>query len=317
MFLLLQVTLFPNAGICVGIQFVHAAADGLSFNHFMKSWASICKKGGDIDKDTHSLPFHDRSVIKDRNNLELIFLQQWWNWASTWEPINAAPVVNKVRATFILNTSQIERLKAWLRNHLTDLELSLYNMSTFVTTCAFTWACLVKSRKATESESSKLDHFCFVADCRNRLDDAIPGTYFGNCLAICFVPLEKGSLLSGQHQHGIVEAAKAIARKLKEVNEKGALRGAERWMVEWKKVTEVGDLVTVAGSPRLRVYDTDFGWGKPRTSRVVQIDESGSIALSESRQESGVEIGLALSKCAMDAFSVVFENGLRDILSGK
>ena len=39
--LALQVVVFPNSGICIGTKFCHVVADGMAFNHFMKSWASI------------------------------------------------------------------------------------------------------------------------------------------------------------------------------------------------------------------------------------------------------------------------------------
>lgn len=38
----IQVTVFPNVGISIGITFCHFAADGKAFGHFTKSWASIC-----------------------------------------------------------------------------------------------------------------------------------------------------------------------------------------------------------------------------------------------------------------------------------
>ncbi|XP_018720913.2 coumaroyl-CoA:anthocyanidin 3-O-glucoside-6''-O-coumaroyltransferase 1 isoform X1 [Eucalyptus grandis] len=80
----IQVTLFSNKGICIGVQFLHVVADGRSFTHFMNSWASIHRSGGDptcIDSDDLS-PFHDRGVIKDPNGLEPILLKDWWSlWA--------------------------------------------------------------------------------------------------------------------------------------------------------------------------------------------------------------------------------------------
>ncbi|XVE66365.1 hypothetical protein DITRI_Ditri08aG0074800 [Diplodiscus trichospermus] len=64
--LALQVTLFPDMGICIGATFNHVASDGRSFNHFMNSWASILRSGGNsaacLEK---SMPFFDRDVIKD------------------------------------------------------------------------------------------------------------------------------------------------------------------------------------------------------------------------------------------------------------
>lgn len=76
-----QVALFPNEGICVVVQFLHVAADGRSFKHFMKSWASIHMSEGDpacADLEDSS-PFHDREVVKDQNGLKPILLKDWWD----------------------------------------------------------------------------------------------------------------------------------------------------------------------------------------------------------------------------------------------
>ncbi|KAF3443821.1 hypothetical protein FNV43_RR13511 [Rhamnella rubrinervis] len=39
----LQVSVFPNMGICIGVTFNHVVADGRAFHHFMRSWVSICR----------------------------------------------------------------------------------------------------------------------------------------------------------------------------------------------------------------------------------------------------------------------------------
>ncbi|KAI6672880.1 hypothetical protein NL676_000786 [Syzygium grande] len=79
----IQVTLFPNKGLCIGVHFLHIAADGRSFSHFMKSWASIHRSAGDptcVDPDD-SGPFHDREVIKEPNGIVPILLKDWWSCA--------------------------------------------------------------------------------------------------------------------------------------------------------------------------------------------------------------------------------------------
>lgn len=103
---------------------------------------------------------------------------------------------------------------------------------------------------------------------------------------------------------------KAIGNKVREL-ESGALEGAEKWLLDWKEISELGHLVTVAGSPRLGVYETDFGWGRPKKSEVVQIDVSGAISLAECGDEDGaIEVGLALSRENMDNFNAIFQHDL-------
>ncbi|XXG39042.1 hypothetical protein AAC387_Pa01g0102 [Persea americana] len=70
-------------------------------------------------------------------------------------------------------------------------------------------------------------------------------------------------------------------------------------------------VISVAGSPKFRVYDTDFGWGRPRKTEVLSIEKTEAIYMGESRyEEGGIEIGMALSKSEMEGFAYLFEEGL-------
>ncbi|EOX99282.1 HXXXD-type acyl-transferase family protein, putative [Theobroma cacao] len=316
--LALQVTVFPNSGICIGATFCHVAADGRSFNHFMKAWASILRSGGNsaacLEK---SVPFLERNVIreKDSRGLESILMTEWWSWASDWEEDKVPAhdiLANKVRATFVMGRGDIDRLKRCvLIRCLKQNESEQLRASTFVVSCAFVWTSLIKAQELCgrgKHEDDEFHYFCFVADCRNRPEFAIPETYLGNCLSICFVRMKRRELLG---ENGVVAATKAIGKRVWEF-EKGALREAEKWLTNWKEISETGHLVTISGSPKLRAYETDFGWGKPKKTEVVQIDVSGAIYLGDSRdEEGGIEIGLALNKDEMEAFHGFFEQGLK------
>ncbi|XVF84349.1 hypothetical protein PTKIN_Ptkin17bG0029700 [Pterospermum kingtungense] len=70
----------------------------------------------------------------------------------------------------------------------------------------------------------------------------------------------------------------------------------------------------ILNSPKLRVYETDFGFGRPRKSEVVHIGTHGSISVAESRDEAGgVEFGLALASAELDKFNAIFEQGLLNL----
>ncbi|KAF8022379.1 hypothetical protein BT93_F0036 [Corymbia citriodora subsp. variegata] len=325
-----QVTLFPNKGICIGAQFLHVAADGRSFNHFMKSWASIHKSEGDptcVESDDLS-PFHDRGVIKDPNGLEPILLKDWWSCVGPSPSPSPSPallaIADKVRATFVLRKAHIDRLKekilSQLKNDGLNSELDPIHLSTFVVTCAFIWICITKSKdeehrhrdqSSLERGNDELCYFIFVADCRDRLGYSIPSTYFGNCLDICFLS-EKRSFLLGKS--GLQLAARAIGRKAKEVGTGAALRGAESWIRKFK-IDYNDNIVSVAGSSRQKVYDTDFGWGRLRKSHMVHIDVSSAISLADSRDgDGGMEIGLTLTRVGMDKFTSLFEKGLESFM---
>lgn len=73
-------------------------------------------------------------------------------------------------------------------------------------------------------------------------------------------------------------------------------------------------MVLVAGSPKLNVYETDFGWGKPKLSEVLHAGDSSAMCLSDCRdQDCGIEVGLALKRVQMKRFSTLLHEQLRDI----
>ncbi|KAF8007971.1 hypothetical protein BT93_K1840 [Corymbia citriodora subsp. variegata] len=326
----IQVTVFPNKGICIGVRFLHIATDGRSFSHFMKSWASIhrsrgdptCIELGDLD------PSHNRGVIKDLNGLEPIFLKYWWSCvgSSPSPSLTEAPLAvgDKVRATFVFKKAHIDGLKAQVLSQLENNDIDSVSepihLSTFVVTCAFVWVCMIKSKEkehelhdqsSSESVKDKLCYFCFPADCRNRLAYSIPSTYFGNCLGIHCLSEKRNALLDIS---GTIHAARAIGRTVKEVNTMGGSIALREWIKD-KKEIDIEDLVVVVGSPRLKVYDTDFGWGRPTKSNVVCMDSFRGIALAESRNGDGnIEVELALTRTCMEKFITLFKMGLKSIM---
>ncbi|RVW70840.1 Malonyl-coenzyme A:anthocyanin 3-O-glucoside-6''-O-malonyltransferase [Vitis vinifera] len=142
--LAVQVTLFPNSGICIGFTFRRVTADGNACTRFIRSWASINKVG------------RETTMVESGSQRQL----------ST----------NKVIATFILGQSHVQQLKKWV---LSQCPTSSH-VSTFTVTCAYVWTCMVKARersgeKVTEDE---FEHFVFGADCRALLQPPLPATYF-------------------------------------------------------------------------------------------------------------------------------------------
>ncbi|CAL1408563.1 unnamed protein product [Linum trigynum] len=321
--LAVQITLFPGKGVCIGCQFAHVATDGMGFHHFVKFWASLFRSLNSGEKEdkkntspTVPSPARDRELIRGAYpGLESVLLNQWFEFGSSWDfdsgPTHYRDLSDKVRSTFVITRTNIERMKLWVRRK----NPTPFRLSAFVVTTAFIWANLVKSQAVGDSSVGPdgLYRLSFVADCRQRLQIGLPPSYLGNCLGIYYVSMKKSDAVG---EHGFAVAAEAIGRKVEELESGGGglLRGAERWAPEWKELSEEGRLIAIAGSPRLKVYETDFGWGKPRKSEVVQVDCSPSVALCESRDGGGgVEVGLAMTRSKMEVFSGLFHDFLGQI----
>ncbi|TXG55258.1 hypothetical protein EZV62_020514 [Acer yangbiense] len=140
--------------------------------------------------------------------------------------------------------------------------------------------------------------------CRERFEFSIPATYFGNCLTKVYVSAKRRELMG---ENGVIVAAKAIGRKIYELGN-GALIGADKWVSNSKEIVKHGRVVTVAGSPKFQVYETDFGWGRPKKFDVVHIGAYKTFSLTESGEEvGGVEVGIVIGRDKLQIFNSIFE----------
>lgn len=136
----------------------------------------------------------------------------------------------------------------------------------------------------------------------------VPASYFGNCVGFGRAEAVAHELVG---ETGIVVAANALGSTVKRLD-KDLFAEAERWISDWRAFSESELHVTVAGSPKVDLYDTDFGWGRPRKIEDISIDKSRAISLHESRDvKGGIEVGISLPKPKMDAFTSLFTAGLK------
>ncbi|KAJ1381707.1 Transferase [Sesbania bispinosa] len=304
----LQVTLFPNSGFCIGITTHHAAFDGKSSTSFMKSWAYACSKLEESPSSSSLpeklTPFFDRSVIRDPAGIGELYSEAWLKHGGpnnrslkVWDSLNALQT-DAMKGLFELTPSHIQKLKQYAHSMLKKKD----HISTFSVTCAYVLACLIK---AQQPKCNRLV-FIFSVDCRSRLDPPTQPTYFGNCVAGQKIVAETKKLLE---KDGFISALEGINEALNRVKD-GVLNGIETWISTILNVPE-DKIYSTAGSPRFEVYSIDFGWGKPKKVDVTSIDKTGAFSLSENRNnDGGIEIGLALNKPEMEAFSAVFVQGL-------
>ncbi|TYI99907.1 hypothetical protein E1A91_A13G050500v1 [Gossypium mustelinum] len=312
-----QVTVFPNAGVCIGSSYCHVIGDGKAFMHFMKSWVDVYAAVG-LEKS--SLPLLNKDVIKDPNRVESFLLKMYHDWLSSLREnsglTDVGSEVNMVRATFVFRRADVERLKQLVASQCMNEANSnqFHHVSTFVVTCALTWVSLIKSKVSVVNTLSYVDdadelyYLLFPFDCRNRLEFPVPSAYFGNCIKPGIVEMKKEELTG---ENGIVLAAKAIGSKVKEMVQSG-ISGAENWLTSIAERSKTGRLINLAGSPKLRVYDTNFGWGRPRKVELMHVESGQTISMAECRdEEGGIEVGVALNKNQMDEFVATFGQSLK------
>ncbi|CAK8533373.1 unnamed protein product [Lathyrus sativus] len=303
----IQVTLFPNKGFCIGITTHHAAFDGKSSTNFMKSWSYISCSNPNLE---NVAPCFDRSVIEDHYNgiteayVDALMKHYGPNNKSlkVWE-FPSSLKNDAVKRLFELSPSNIQKLKKLAKN---EMKMNVINLSTFSVTCAYVISCLAKVEKPKDEKVS----FIFSVDCRTRLEHSVSSMYFGNCVVGHIIKLETKKIIG---KDGFLNALEGINEGLNKVKN-GVLDGAENWLHNMLNSKERFKLYSTAGSPRFEVYDIDFGFGKPKKVDMTSTDKTGAFSLSESKnQNGGIEIGLALNKHEMEAFSTLFVQGLEAI----
>lgn len=303
-----QITLFPDEGVCVGFNNHHVVGDASSIVSFIKAWSSIARFGNDEEflSSSDSLPIYDRSVVNDPSGIRSIY----WNLMKS-NRVQSPPLkfpLNKVRATYILQKRDIQKLRDSVQSKKPDVT----HLSSFTIATAYVWTCLVRSaaESGEEVNGDEAEHFAFAVDSRSRTDPPVPAAYFGNCVGMAEVESTHAELKGGD---GFLTAVELIGDVIgNKVNKKGELlRDADGWLARFGSL--IGKrLLGVAGSPKFDLYETDYGWGKPEKFEAVSIDGDGSMSLCKSREfEGALEIGLSLSKKKMDAFAHYFSTGLK------
>ncbi|CAA7405768.1 unnamed protein product [Spirodela intermedia] len=135
----------------------------------------------------------------------------------------------------------------------------------------------------------------FAAYCRFHLDPPVEDRYFGNCIKPCEAVAKASELLAGGNE-GFKAACAAVQKA--------------RWITNpFPRGLQMNRLVIVAGSPRFRVYDVDFGWGGARRVEMVSPDGNREAALLAAR--GGVQLSVSTSRLCMDALASSFVDGLQ------
>ncbi|KAL8488628.1 hypothetical protein ACS0TY_024789 [Phlomoides rotata] len=299
--LAVKITLFPDLGVSIGLTNLHVVGDASTTVRFIKSWASICRSGGDdeflANKSLH--PLYDRCLINVPYGK---LAEKYWNDLKQVGYRNSPQIYpdNKVRATFVMQDAIIEKLKN-LAATSADPNSSR-RVSTYTVSCGYVWRCLAKTGAAIGEEDGT-ESFIIAADYRARLDPPLPENYFGNCIGPLFAESPRSQLIG---DGGFLVAEKLIGEAIYKrfsCNKEEIMQIAEKWPSELKDLNWARTVGT-AGSPRFDAYDADFGWGKPKKFESISIDFDGSMSVCKSGND--LEIGLSLPKIKMDAFAGEF-----------
>ncbi|KAG0484341.1 hypothetical protein HPP92_008420 [Vanilla planifolia] len=292
-----EVTLFPSQGLCLALTVHHAACDGQSSTHFVKSWAAAFRSST-ATPSPHPKPYVDCSVIQDPRDfysltakLILDIRAQKKTFSSTR---TAASIV---LSTFTIDAVHISMLKQRAQSS------RRFHCSSYVVSCAFAWVCLLKTRGSVSDDAAT--NLIIAVDWRWRIRPRIPEAFFGNCIGSCIATARAAEIVG---QDGFSVACEKIGTAIEGIGDDvhESMEGTLDKIVALLPTRPL----TFAGSPKLRVYETDFGWGELKKVLVTSIGQTGAMSLAEMRNgDGGVEIGVVLTKAEMEKFTSHFVNG--------
>ncbi|KAF2293598.1 hypothetical protein GH714_003169 [Hevea brasiliensis] len=168
---------------------------------------------------------------------------------------------NMVRATFVVSLLDMETIKKWI----------------------IMKAQTPMGRFENYDSDEDLNYFGFIAGGLTRLDYPVPISYFGNCVGFDRSIAIRREL---KGEDGMIVAANMIGNMIKKLD-KEILSGAERWISDWKILFELEIHILIFGSPKINLYETDFGCGRPKKIEDITIDNSRAISLTERRESKG------------------------------
>lgn len=245
-------------GLVMGCAFNHAILDGTSTWHFMSSWAQICSGSQNISVP----PFLDRA--KARNTRVKLNLstpsdapENGKANGDATKPM-AGPILRE--KIFKFSESAIDQIKSKVNANPSE---GSKPFSTFQSLSTHVWHAVTRARQLKPEDYTV---FTVFADCRKRVDPPMPESYFGNLIQAVFTVTAAGLLVANPLEFGSSLIQKAIDMHNSKV--------IEERNKEWEsnpKIFQFKDAgvncVAVGSSPRFKVYEVDFGWGKPESVR--------------------------------------------------
>ncbi|CAO2168174.1 unnamed protein product [Urochloa humidicola] len=324
------------SGLAVGVTVHHSACDGGGSTRFLHTWAaSVC--GGRVAEHLQDLlepPAMERAVlIPDPRGLYDIFLKSLAPVIADDDDFEfptsrpGASFQDKLLATFTLPKTLLEAIKAAVAAEAANRGTQPPpRCSSMLAAYAFMWSTYCRADRArlhVEEEygppkaATRSRYFLFAVDQRGRLlkKPPVPASYLGNCHYPAFATAPEDDLATPSIIAGLFAACAAVAAALEEQVREGAQDAWDTCIDRVKQAATHG-MLFVAGSPRFRVYDLDFGFGRPARVTMVSAAKAGAMPLAEARAGGGgVEVGVSLPAPGMDRFQKAFADGIACLLS--
>uniref|UniRef100_M8CRM6 Anthocyanin 5-aromatic acyltransferase n=1 Tax=Aegilops tauschii TaxID=37682 RepID=M8CRM6_AEGTA len=294
-------------GLALGVTVHHTACDGASSTHFMDTWAAAC-----AGADMPPTPVIDRTLIADPRGLYDIYckgLPSDDEIEFMSSSVSSIPD-DQLLATFTLPQELLHGVKNMLADEAAKQGAPSPRCSSLLAAFSLMWSCYCRAKE--EQNQTKTTYFLFSVDHRARLKPPVPDRYLGNCLGPA-IAAARHDEIAATGKGGLLVAFMALSDALQEeVGESSQ----DRWdgCVERVKEAVKSGVLSVADSPRFRVYNLDFGFGKPVKVDVVSVAKTSAISVEEARNHGGgIEVGISLPTSSMESFQRCFADAMQEL----
>jgi hypothetical protein len=310
--LAVQVTVLqPRGDLALGVTVHHAACDGAGSTSFIHTWAAAC---AGAKESLPPPPVIDRTLVVEP--VEGLYDHYARNLPSTEEIEFVKMSPDQLLATFTLSDEHLQRIKGAVAGEAARRGAQTPpRCSTLVAALGFVWSCYLRAKAETGDGAGDPEtptYFIVPVDHRPWMKPPVPATYFGNCIGPAIGAAPKRDLVSAGAD-GLFTACSAITEGI------GRAVASPGWETLMERIKEVGarGVLSVAGSPRLRVYGVDFGFGPPAKVEIVSVARTGAMAVAEIRDRGGMEIGMSLPPAGMTAFRNCFDDAVAWLASSQ
>lgn len=292
--------------MAIGCAFNHAVLDGSSTWHFMSSWAQICSGA----PAASSPLFLDRTKARNtRVKFNLGAPPDQSSQPDATDLKHEAPAAPKLRErVFKFSEGAIDKIKTTV--NAAPRPDGSKPFSTFQSLGIHIWRAVTQAR---ELKPEDITVFAVFVDCRKRVDPPLPEAYFGNLIQAIFTGTAAGLLLAHPPEFGAGLIQGAI-----EAHDAAAI---DKRNSEWEaapKILQYKDAgpncVAVGSSPRFKVYDVDFGFGKPEGVRSGSNNRfDGMVYLYQGKSGGrSIDVEIALDVGAMERLEMDQDFRLED-----
>ncbi|XP_051200287.1 hydroxycinnamoyltransferase 4-like [Lolium perenne] len=296
--LAIQVTFLRCGGVVFGTAVHHAIVDGSSMFHFTRTWASYCRYG-DGAAVAEAPPCHDRALLRARSPP---FIHP-----ETIPMFCSNLTMHDSPATSVLGTEVFtisgEQLHA-LKRHCDGA-------STFCSVSAMVCRCVCVARELDLDATTRMN---FPVDIRRRLTPPLPDGYFGNGVVNVFATASVKDVVSGT----LASVAFRVKATTERLNDDDVLRSAVDYFETtaekgMRAAEDRGNLpeteLRMNSWFHMPMYDTDFGWGKPRMTTRAEAVRGGWVYLLAAGG-GGARVLLSLEAATLRKFDVVLRRVL-------